>query len=92
MKRLWLYIFLVIAALMLLSLLGGVEWMESTYLWIARFENEMRGIDGITEASRVKVLADANRHFKVYEIICYVVVALAGAAIWATDWPAKSGK
>lgn len=66
-----------VVCLLLLWLVGGVEGMQDLYLWIARFENSMRGIDGITEASRVKVMSDAARHFKVVVSICQVIVVCA---------------
>ena len=59
-----------ITALVLLWLVGGVEWLQSIYLWIAKIENSARGIDGITEASRVKVMDDAVRHFAIYRKVC----------------------
>ncbi|MBQ8128593.1 MAG: hypothetical protein IJ176_09365 [Prevotella sp.] len=45
-----LLIIALIIALVLLWLVGGVEWLQSIYLWIAEIENSARGIDGITEA------------------------------------------
>ena len=54
-----LLIIAVVTALVLLWLVGGVEWLQSIYLWIAEIENSARGIDGITETSRVKVMDDA---------------------------------
>ena len=60
-----LLIIAVVTALVLLWLVGGVEWLQSIYLWIAEIENSARGIDGITEASRVKVMDDAVRHFAI---------------------------
>ena len=45
-----LLIIALITALVLLWLVGGVEWLQSIYLWIAKIENSARGIDGITEA------------------------------------------
>ena len=72
--------FLVAALALFLFLLwqvGGVEWMQDIYLWIAHLENDMRGIDGITEASRVKVMDDATRHFAIFEMICKAVILIA---------------
>ena len=50
-----LLIFTLVAALLLL-LWSGAEGLQGIYLWIAEQENAARGIDGITEASRLKVM------------------------------------
>ena len=55
-----------VVALLLLLLWSGAEGLQTIYLWIAEQENAARGIDGITEASRLKVMDDAVRHFSVY--------------------------
>lgn len=66
-----------VAALLLLWLVGGDGWLQAIYLWIAEQENAARGIDGITEASRVKVAGDAVRHFAIYAKICKAVALIA---------------
>ena len=65
MKQTILVIFILtlVAALLLLLLWGGDGGLQAIYLWIAEQENAARGIDGITEASRLKVRDDAVRHF-----------------------------
>ena len=68
MKQTILVIFILtlVAALLLLLLWGGDGGLQAIYLWIAEQENAARGIDGITEASRLKVMDDAVRHFAIY--------------------------
>lgn len=68
-------IIVVVAALMLLW--GGADGLQGTYFWIAELENSARGIDGITEASRVKVMGDAVRHFAILKKVCYVLLFIA---------------
>lgn len=79
MKRTILVILLpiLVAAIMVLLLWGGVDWLQGIYLWIAELENSARGIDGITEASRVKVMDDAVRHFAFFKKVCYAVLIIA---------------
>ena len=66
-----------VAALLLLLLRGGIEWLQGIYLWIAEQENAARGIDGITEASRLKVMDDAVRHFAIYRKVSKVLFIIA---------------
>lgn len=65
----YIILFLVVVAALLL-LWGGADGLQGIYLWIAELENFARGIDGITEASRVKVMDDAVRHFAIYKKVC----------------------
>ena len=63
-------------AILILWLWGGEDWLQSIYLWIAELENSARGIDGITEASRVKVMGDATRHFGIIDKVCQVILII----------------
>ena len=65
-----------VVALLLLLLWGGAEGLQVIYLWIAELENAARGIDGITEASRLKVMDDAARHFTIYHKVFKAVVVI----------------
>jgi hypothetical protein len=67
---------LVVVAVLLL-LWGGTDWLQSIYLWIAELENSARGVDGITEASRVKVMDDAVRHFPILKMVYLAVLFVA---------------
>ncbi|MBQ8937405.1 MAG: hypothetical protein IJ570_05010 [Prevotella sp.] len=71
-----LLIFTLVAALLLL-LWSGAEGLQGIYLWIAEQENAARGIDGITEASRLKVMDDAIRHFAIYRKVCKALFLIA---------------
>jgi hypothetical protein len=66
-----------VAALLLLLLWGSIEWLQGIYLWIAEQENAARGIDGITEASRLKVMDDAVRHFAIYRKVGKAIFLIA---------------
>ena len=71
--------------LLLLWLVGGEEWMRTIYLWMARYENYMRGIDGITGASRVKVMGDAARHYRVFSNICRLISICAFSLFYLAE-------
>ena len=68
---------IVVAIVVLLWQWDGTDWLQGVYLWIAELENSARGIDGITEASRVKVMDDAVRHFPILKRVCLAVLYLA---------------
>ena len=53
---------LVLVAALVCVFAGNVNRLRVAYLKIARFENRVKGIDGITGASQAKVLDDARRH------------------------------
>ena len=53
---------LVLVAALVCVFAGNVNRLQGAYLKIARFENRVKGIDGITGASQAKVLDDARRH------------------------------
>lgn len=74
-KMIWMLAVLVIALLLLLW--GGADGLQGIYLWIAEQENAVRGIDGITEASRLKVIDDAIRHFTVYRKVSKALFLIA---------------
>lgn len=63
-----------VVVVVLLLLWGGTDWLQSIYLWIAELENSARGVDGITEASRVKVMDDAVRHFPILKMVYLAVL------------------
>ena len=79
MKQTILVIFILtlVAALLLLLLWGGDGGLQAVYLWIAEQENAARGIDGITEASRLKVRDDAVRHFAIYRKVWKALFLIA---------------
>ena len=84
-----LLILALVAALLLLLQWGGIDWLQAIYLWIAEQENAMRGIDGITEASRVKVMDDAVRHFAVYSKVCkalFILLLLLFCLVGKRKW------
>ncbi len=66
-----------VVVVVLLLLWGGTDWLQSIYLWIAELENSARGVDGITEASRVKVMDDAVRHFPILKMVYLAVLFVA---------------
>ena len=76
-QTIFIILFVIVFAVLLLLLLGGVDWLQSIYLWIAEQENSARGIDGITEASRIKVMDDAVRHFAILKKVCYALLLIA---------------
>ena len=53
---------ILIALALLLVWAGGEQRLRPAYLGIARFENRIKGIDGISAASVAKVKGDARRH------------------------------
>ena len=80
MKKLWVFVILsivLVIAIILLNLWEGTNWLQGVYLWIAELENSARGIDGITEASRVKVMDDAVRHFPILIQVCNTILIIA---------------
>jgi len=79
-KKLWVFFILsaiLVIAIILLNIWEGTYWLQGVYLWIAELENSARGIDGITEASRVKVMDDAVRHFPILLKVCNTVLIIA---------------
>jgi hypothetical protein len=68
---------ILVSAIILLNLWEGTNWLQGVYLWIAELENSARGIDGITEASRVKVMDDAERHFPILIQVCNTILIIA---------------
>jgi hypothetical protein len=79
-KKLWVFVILSVvlfSVILLLNLWEGTNWLQGVYLWIAELENSARGIDGITEASRVKVMDDATRHFPILIKVCNTVLIIA---------------
>ena len=79
-KMLWVLVILsaiVVIAIIFLCMWEGTYWLQGVYLWIAELENSARGIDGITEASRVKVMDDAVRHFTILKKVCIAVLCAA---------------
>ena len=66
-----------IIAIILLLLWDGTNWLQGVYIWIAELENSFRGIDGISQASRVKVMDDAVRHFPALKKACIAILAIA---------------
>lgn len=79
-KKLWVFVILsaiLFIVLLLLNIWEGTNWLQGVYLWIAELENSARGIDGITEASRVKVMDDAVRHFPILIKVCNTILIIA---------------
>ena len=57
------FLWIILAVLVLLLCWAGSERrLRPVYLGIARFENRIKGIDGISSASVAKVKGDARRH------------------------------
>ncbi len=54
--------FLLLILILLLVWAGSERRLRPAYLGIARFENKLKGIDGISAASVAKVKGDARRH------------------------------
>ena len=73
-KKFIITILTLVTALLLLLLWGGDEYLQGIYLWIAKLENTARGIDGITEASRLKIMNDAVHHFAILKKVCYALL------------------
>jgi D-Ala-D-Ala dipeptidase vanX. Metallo peptidase. MEROPS family M15D len=53
---------LTLVVVLLLILAGSERRLRPTYIGIAKFENKIKGIDGISAASLAKVKGDARRH------------------------------
>ncbi|MBR4789213.1 MAG: hypothetical protein IK030_05835, partial [Bacteroidales bacterium] len=53
---------LILVAALVCVFAWDVNRLQGAYMKIARFENRIKGIDGITGASQAKVLDDARRH------------------------------
>ena len=53
---------ILVALVLLLCWAGSEQRLRPAYLAIARFENKIKGIDGISAASVAKVKGDARRH------------------------------
>ena len=54
--------FILLLLILLLCWAGSERRLRPAYLGIARFENKIKGIDGISAASVAKVKGDARRH------------------------------
>ena len=53
---------LILVAALVCVFAWDVNRLQGAYMKIARFENRIKGIDGISGASQAKVLDDARRH------------------------------
>jgi len=84
-KKLIISILTLVTALLLLLQWGGDEYLQGIYLWIAKLENTARGIDGITEASRLKIMNDAVHHFAILKKICYALLFIT-LLFFCLDW------
>ena len=58
-RGLWI---ILVALVLLLCWAGSEKRLRPAYLGIARFENRIKGIDGVSAASVAKVKGDARRH------------------------------